>query len=180
VLLSNSNFTHTPRSKAITALVHQLAAERGMRLHAEIVLRSEVAALMAERDTLAARVATLERERCHFGELARRAASFAHPLPPAATPAGLAPAPAPSPRTWSQWLAGGASVHPPPQSPSAAAGDGALTAIRHHLITLTTDRDLLAADLYRCLTDKAVAERERDCALAALAEATAQLAPGEV
>lgn len=40
---------------------------------------------------------------------------------------------------------------------------------------VTTDRDLLAADLYRVMLERSAAAADRDAALQALAEATAQL-----
>jgi hypothetical protein len=121
---------------------------------AQLLLRSALAALEAERDTLAARVATLERERAQTAELSRRA-----------SPADAAPA---SPRAgW--WSAA-------PRAASAAASEAAIAAVQHHLVTVTTDRDLLAADLYRCMVERGAAQRERDETLDALREASGALA----
>jgi len=136
-------------SRAVTQLTAQLAAERSARFHEEVrtrsrlslplwfsrklsgrvarqlLLRSELASLQAERDTLAARVATLERERAQTAELfARRACA----------------APGPSPDEPAAWFAWGAAKH-------SAAPEAALAAVRLHLVTVTTDRDLLAVRL---------------------------------
>jgi hypothetical protein len=131
----------------------------------QLLLRSAVASLQAERDTLAARVATLERERAQSAELARRApnsgASSASGAPPASPSAGG------SSGSWLPWASLVRASAPP---------EAALQAVQHHLVTVTTDRDLLAADLYRCMLECGTAQRERDATLAALRDAAAQLA----
>ena len=120
----------------------------------QLLLRSELASLQAERDTLAARVATLERERALTAELVSR-----RPVPP------------PSPdAAQSGWLWGWAAAA------KSGAPEAALAAVRHHLVTVTTDRDLLAADLYRSMLERATVQSERDAALHALSDASAQLA----
>lgn len=121
----------------------------------QLRLRSELASLQAERDTLAARVATLERERSQLSDLGR------HAKPP---PGGPSSADASSSPSWWAWLKSGEHD---------SAGDVAVAAVQRHLVTVTTDRDLLAGDLYRCMLDRTAALRDRDAALAALREATA-------
>ena len=98
-------------------------------------------------------MATLERERALTAELvARRTA-----------PAGEASS---SSSSWLPW----ASATP------SAASDAALAAVRLHLTTVITDRDLLAADLYRSMLERDTVQSERDAALQALADTSAQLA----
>jgi len=47
--------------------------------------------------------------------------------------------------------------------------------VRLHLVTVTTDRDLLAADLYRSMLERSTVQGERDAALQALSDLSAQL-----
>lgn len=104
---------------------HASSSVLACRVARQLLLRSELASLQAERDTLAARVATLERERAQTAELfARRACA----------------APGPSPDEPAAWFAWGAAKHSP-------APEAALAAVRLHLVTVTTDRDLLAVRL---------------------------------
>lgn len=135
----------------------------------KLLLLSAVASLEAERDTLAARVATLERERAQSAELARRSVPGASAR--VASPSAVH-AHAQEPAGWLPvWVA--AALRPAASSPATEA---ALAAVRHHLVTVTTDRDLLASDLYRVMVEHQAAQRERDAALAALAEAGQELA----
>lgn len=170
--------TTYPFSRALNQLSATLAAERSSRFEAEVCaprsvalfcrwfwslslslkptqlrLRSELASLQAERDTLAARVATLERERSQLSDLGR------HGKPPGAPSSADASSP-----SWWTWLKPGEQE---------SSSDMAVAAVQRHLVTVTTDRDLLAGDLYRCMLDRTAALRDRDAALAALREATA-------
>jgi len=121
--------TRSESSRALAQLSAVLSAERGTRFEAELRLRGELAALQAERDTLAARVATLERERVQMAELARR---------------GTAPKLS-STTTSSSW------AFLAPWAPSVThQEEESVAAVQRHLVTVTTDRDLLAADLFRC------------------------------
>ena len=98
-------------------------------------------------------MATLERERAQTAELVARRT--------AAPPPGEAPASA----SWLPWAA----------KPAGASSEAALAAVRLHLVTVTTDRDLLAADLYRSMLERSTVQCERDAALQALSDCSAQL-----
>lgn len=122
--------------------------------------------MQAERDTLAARVATLERERAQLSDLGRHSK-------PAHTGSQAANGEATS-EWWWTWLlksnnGGGGD--------SEAGGAAAVAAVQRHLVTVTTDRDLLAGDLYRCMLERTAALRDRDAALQALREATSTAGP---
>jgi len=168
-----ANAQRDENSKAVEELSALLASERSARFDSELRLRSSVSSLQAERDTLAARVATLERERSYLLELSR--GRNAGPRLPQllSTPLGLSADPStPEPNT--HWAA---ALWPTRAQPHASRVEepGAVRAVQRHLVTVTTDRDLLAADLYRVIMDRSAALRDRDAALSALREASAEL-----